>query len=151
MNIQGLVTLGLTVSVFLAVLGIGIRVAPEDLYSLLRQPKRLIRSLLAMYVLAPMIAVLVCRSFSLHPAVIVALVTLTIAPVGALFSQALLPLVAPRQAACERDRSCPVQALAQAQAYGEPCVHRASSHRPALTSDAAATLSSRVGLGPRSN
>jgi len=39
--------------------------------------------------------VMVCKMFSLHPAVIVALVTLAIAPVGALFSQAMLPLVTP--------------------------------------------------------
>jgi BASS family bile acid:Na+ symporter len=32
-------------------------------------------------VLAPVIAVLVCKMFSLHPAVIVALVTLAVAPV----------------------------------------------------------------------
>jgi BASS family bile acid:Na+ symporter len=53
------------------------------------------RSLVAMNILAPIIAVMVCRTFSLHPAVIVALVTLSVAPVGALFSQSMLPLVAP--------------------------------------------------------
>ena len=102
MTIQGLVTFGLTISVFLAVLGIGTQVALADLYSLLRQPRRLIRSLFAMYVLAPVITVVVCRLFALHPAMIVALVTLTVAPVGALFSQAMLPLVTPGRAAYAR-------------------------------------------------
>src|SRR5262245_32083607 len=55
-----------------------------------------------MTVLAPMIAVMVCRTSSLHPAVIVALVTLAIAPVGALFSQGMLPLVAPGNASYAR-------------------------------------------------
>src|SRR5262245_65537425 len=55
-----------------------------------------------MTVLAPMIAVMVCRTLSLHPAVIVGLVTLAIAPVGALFSQGMLPLVALGNAAYAR-------------------------------------------------
>src|SRR5690606_32628841 len=63
---------------------------------------RLGRSLLATSVLAPIITIIVCRSFSLHPAMIVALVTLSIAPVGALFSKAMLPLIAPGNAAYAR-------------------------------------------------
>src|SRR5262249_40259463 len=43
-----------------------------------------------------------CKTFSLHPAVMVALVTLAVAPVGALFSQAMLPLVAPGHFASAR-------------------------------------------------
>src|SRR5262249_34072978 len=50
-------------------------------------------------VLAPIVAAVVCRAFALHPAVAVALVTLTIAPVGALFPQGMLPLVAPGRGA----------------------------------------------------
>jgi hypothetical protein len=57
-----------------------------------------------MNVLAPIVAVLACRMFSLHGAVIVALVTLAIAPVGALFSQAMLPLVTPGHADPEGHR-----------------------------------------------
>jgi predicted Na+-dependent transporter len=78
------------------------RVAPGDLQYLLSRPSRLVRSLLVMNVLAPIIAVMVCRMFSLDGAVIVALVTLALAPVGALFSQAMLPLVAPGHAAYAR-------------------------------------------------
>jgi BASS family bile acid:Na+ symporter len=90
-----LIGLALTASIFLAVLAVGMRVAPADLRYLLSNPSRLMRSLFAMNILAPIIAVMVCRTFSLHPAVTVALVTLSVAPVGALFSQSMLPLVTP--------------------------------------------------------
>ncbi len=102
MSIQSLVVFGLTVSIFLAVLAVGMRVVPADLNCVLSRPSRLIRALLAINVLAPIIAVVVCKTFSLHPAVIVALVTLAVAPVGALFSQAMLPLVAPGNIAYAR-------------------------------------------------
>src|SRR5262245_62887017 len=102
MSLQSLIGLGFTVSIFLGVLAVGMRVAPADLRYLWDRPARLFRSLLAMIVVAPIVAVLACKMFSLHPAVMVALVTLAIAPVGALFSQAMLPLVAPGQFAYAR-------------------------------------------------
>ena len=102
MSIQTLVGFALTVSIFLGVLAIGIRVAAADLPYVLSRPSRLARSLLAMNVLYPIVAVMVCKVFSLHPAVVVALVTLAIAPVGAMFSQAMLPLVTPGHAAYAR-------------------------------------------------
>jgi BASS family bile acid:Na+ symporter len=103
MGIHALIGLALTLSILLGVLAVGMRVAPGDLAYLLSKPsRRLARSLLAMNILAPIVAVLVCRMFSLHGAVIVALVTLAIAPVGALFPQAMLPLVAPGNAAYAR-------------------------------------------------
>ena len=46
-----------------------------------------------MNILGPIVAVIVCRFFALHPAVIVALVTLSMTPVGALFPQGMLALV----------------------------------------------------------
>ncbi len=94
MSIQALVGYGFTLSIFLGVVAVGMRVAPADLSYVLSKPARLARSLLAMNVLAPIAAVVVCKVFSLHPAVIVALVTLSIAPLGSLFSRAMLPLVA---------------------------------------------------------
>lgn len=95
MEFQSLVVTGITLSVFLQVLTVGMKVEPADLKYLLSKPVRLARALLAMMILAPLTAVLICKTFSLHPAVIVALTTLSVAPVGALFSQAMLPLVAP--------------------------------------------------------
>jgi len=95
MSLQSLISLGFTVSIFLGVLAVGLRVAQADLRYLRDKPSRLIRSVLAINVVLPIAAVMVCKTFSLHPAVMVALVTLAVAPVGALFSQAMLPLVAP--------------------------------------------------------
>jgi BASS family bile acid:Na+ symporter len=48
-----------------------------------------------MNILGPIVAVLVCKTFSLHPAVIVALVTLSIAPISNMFPKSMPALVAP--------------------------------------------------------
>jgi len=98
-SIPSAVTFGFTASIFLSVLAVGMQVAPADLRFLLRQPKRLFRSLVTMYVVTPLVVMIVCRAFSLHPAVTVGLVTLSIAPVGALFPKVLLPLISPERAA----------------------------------------------------
>src|SRR5262245_25542720 len=95
MSLEPLIGLGFTVSIFLAVLAVGMRVTPADLHYLWDKHSRLVRSLLAMNVVAPIVAVMACKMFSLHPAVSVAIVTLAVAPVGALFSQAMLSLVVP--------------------------------------------------------
>jgi BASS family bile acid:Na+ symporter len=97
-----LLGLAMSLSIFLAVLGVGMRVMPGDLLCVLRTPSRLIKALLAMNVLSPFVAIMICKAFSLHGAVIVALITLSIAPVGALFSQGMLPLLAPGHAAYAR-------------------------------------------------
>lgn len=94
MSLQTLILFGLSLSIFLAVLAAGMRVTVPDLLYVLRNPSRLLRSLLALNVVAPLVAVAVCKAFSLHPAVVVGLVTLSVAPVGNLFSQSMLPLVA---------------------------------------------------------
>ena len=102
MSTQALLLLALQASVFLTVLTVGMRVEPADLPYLFSKPSRLIRTLFALNVLAPFVTILVCKTFSLHPAVIVALVTLAIAPVGNMFTKAMLPLVAPGRAAYAR-------------------------------------------------
>ncbi len=102
MNIQSLILAGVSLSIFLMVLSIGMRVSWADLQSVLSAPSRLARCLFAMYILGPAVAILICKTFSLHPAVIVALVTLSVAPVGAMFSKDMLPLVAPSNPAFAR-------------------------------------------------
>jgi BASS family bile acid:Na+ symporter len=99
MTIQTLILLALQVSIFLTVLTVGMGTSGADLRYVFSTPSQLVRSLLAMNVLGPVAAIMVCKVFSLHPAVIVALVTLAIAPVSALFPHAMLPLVAPGRAA----------------------------------------------------
>src|SRR5262245_34071438 len=102
MNIQSLIGLGIAVSIFLGVLAVGMRVAPADLPYVLSKPSRLAVALLAMNVLAPIVAIIVCKTFSLHPAIAVGLVTLSIAPVGSLFSANMTPLVTPGHASYAR-------------------------------------------------
>jgi BASS family bile acid:Na+ symporter len=98
MSLQALLVLGINASIFLAVLVVGMRVGPGDLLHVLSRPSQLARALLALNVVGPVVAVLVCKTFSLHPAVIVALVTLAIAPVSNLFTLSILPLVVPENA-----------------------------------------------------
>lgn len=71
----------------------GMRIIPAELRYLRGRPAQLVRLVLAMNILGPIVTVLVCKAFSLHPAIIVALVTLSIAPVSNLFPQTMLPLL----------------------------------------------------------
>jgi hypothetical protein len=71
MSTQALLFLALQASVFLTVLAVGMRIEPADLTSLLSRPGRLARSPFALIVLARAIAISVCKTFSLHPAVVV--------------------------------------------------------------------------------
>ena len=95
MSIQAVIGVVLGVSIFLAVLAEGMVVTRADIRYFFDTPARLVRTVLAMSILGPIVTIIVCQLFSLHPAVIVALVTLSIAPVGALFPQGMLALVRP--------------------------------------------------------
>ena len=87
------------ITIFLAVLVEGVVVSRADVGYVFSKPGRLVRTILAMNVLGPIVAIIVCRLFALHPAVIVALVTLSMTPVGALFPQGMLGLVRPERGA----------------------------------------------------
>ena len=87
------------ITIFLAVLVEGVVVSRADVGYVFSKPRRLVRTILAMNVLGPIVAIIVCRLFALHPAVIVALVTLSMTPVGALFPQGMLGLVRPERGA----------------------------------------------------
>ena len=93
MSLQIVAHAALGLSIFLALFAEGTVISLADVRYLFGKPRRLMRTLLAVNVLSPLVAVLVCRTFSLHPAVMVALVTLACAPVGGLFPQAMLALV----------------------------------------------------------
>jgi BASS family bile acid:Na+ symporter len=100
MSVLQAVTVGaFGITIFLAVLVEGVVVSRADVEYLFRKPGRLVRTILAMNVLGPIVAIIVCRLFALHPAVIVALVTLSMTPVGALFPQGMLGLVRPERGA----------------------------------------------------
>ena len=93
------VLVALQLSIFLSMLTIGMGSSVSDLRSLLGQPSRLARSLVAINVLGPAIAIGVCKAFSLHPAIIIGLMTLSVAPVSNLFVQSMVPLPEPGRAA----------------------------------------------------
>ena len=100
MSVLQAITVGaFGITIFLAVLVEGVVVSRADVEYLFRKPGRLVRTILAMNVLGPIVAIIVCRLFALHPAVIVALVTLSMTPVGALFPQGMLGLVRPERGA----------------------------------------------------
>jgi BASS family bile acid:Na+ symporter len=83
-----LIKLGVTVSIALTVFAIGLETAARDLMSFLRRPELMIRSLLAMGVIMPLVAVAIATAFRLEQAVSVALVALALSPV---------PPILPRQ------------------------------------------------------
>jgi BASS family bile acid:Na+ symporter len=75
-----LVGIVLQVSIFLTVLGFGLQTTRDDIFAPLRRPATLARSLLAMFVVMPMVAIALSLLFRLHPAVEIALVALAISP-----------------------------------------------------------------------
>lgn len=81
MSPQAVVILVLKVSIILTVFGFGLRSGPDDFLYLLRKPRLLVLSLIAMFVIMPLFAVLLTRTFSFTPAVAIALVVLSISPI----------------------------------------------------------------------
>ena len=65
-------------TVMLMILAVGLGATPRDATFLLRQPGLLLRSLLAMYVLVPLVAILITRLVPLTPAVTAALLVLSV-------------------------------------------------------------------------
>src|SRR5262245_10151431 len=80
-RVTALVVLAVQASVFLNVLALGMRARPREATYLLRRPGLLLRSLLAMNVIMPAIAVAVSYWVDLQPVVKVALVALAVSPV----------------------------------------------------------------------
>ena len=78
---KALVLIAVQVGVTLTVFGFGLNAAVEDLRRLISQPGLLVRSLLAVFVVMPILAVALVTVFDLHPTVRIALVALAISPV----------------------------------------------------------------------
>ena len=76
-----LIRLAVTVSVALIAFGVGLASGPRDIGMLLRQPALLARSLLAMNVIMPLIAIATALVFALDRPVLVALVALAVSPI----------------------------------------------------------------------
>jgi bile acid:Na+ symporter, BASS family len=78
--LRDLVVFVLQVSVFLTVFGFGLQTTRGDIAAPFRRPGVLARSLLAMFVIMPIVAIVLSLSFRLHPAVEIALVALALSP-----------------------------------------------------------------------
>jgi len=81
MDFVAWVSLAIRASVMLTVFGLSLRADPEVALYLVRRPRQLARSLLAMNVVMPVVAVVLAMSFPLHPAVKIDLVALAVSPV----------------------------------------------------------------------
>jgi BASS family bile acid:Na+ symporter len=80
MSFQALVLVSLKASIALSVFAIGLDSQPNDAAYLLRRPARLARSLLAMDVIMPVLAVALVTAFDLPEAIEVSLVALAVSP-----------------------------------------------------------------------
>lgn len=81
MSLAEIVMLVLKISVLAIVFAIGLNARPADLICVVRRPARLARSLLAMVIVMPLVAVLLVQTFDLPHPVTVMLVALSLAPV----------------------------------------------------------------------
>lgn len=81
MTPQTTVVLVLKVSIMLTVFGFGLQATRDDLLYLIRRPVLMARSLVAMFVIMPLVAVLLPSAFNFQLPVMIALIALSISPV----------------------------------------------------------------------
>jgi BASS family bile acid:Na+ symporter len=81
MDLKLVVMLALKLSIFCTVLGFGLKATLDDLLYLIRRPGLFVRSLLAVFVIMPLLAVVLSRQFDFRPPVEVALIALALSPV----------------------------------------------------------------------
>jgi bile acid:Na+ symporter, BASS family len=81
MDLKQIVMLALQVSILATVLGFGLKTTPDDLLYVVRRPGLLVRSLIAVFVIMPIAAVILVEAFAFRPAVEIVLVALAISPV----------------------------------------------------------------------
>jgi bile acid:Na+ symporter, BASS family len=81
MSLRMIVGLALKASIMLTLFGFGLHATREDLLYLLRRPRMLVRSLVAMFVVMPVFAILMTRVVPFNRAVVIALIALSISPV----------------------------------------------------------------------
>lgn len=80
MDVKQLVVVAFQVSLAVIVFGYGLKAEFADLLYLIRRPALLVRSLIAVLVVMPVVAVLLARWFDFTPTVEIALVALAISP-----------------------------------------------------------------------
>jgi BASS family bile acid:Na+ symporter len=87
MDLKQLVILALQASVLCTVFGFGLKTSTDDLWYLIRRPGLLVRSLLAVFVVMPVVAVLLSVLFDFAPTVERALIALAVSPMPPLLPQ----------------------------------------------------------------
>lgn len=90
MTLTAIILLILKLSIALNVLSLGLRATLADTTYLFRRPELLVRAFLSMNVLMPLLALIIAIRFSLHPAVKIALVALSVSPVPPIFPRKAL-------------------------------------------------------------
>jgi len=81
MDLAELIPIAIRTSVFLLVFALGLGANFEEALYLLRRPAQLLKSLLAMNIVMPVLAVMLVAAFDLHYALKVALIALALSPV----------------------------------------------------------------------
>ncbi|TPL02538.1 Na+-dependent transporter [Mesorhizobium sp. B2-4-14] len=81
MTIASVISLALTVSLFVLVFVLGLKAKMEEVTFLFRHPGLLVRSILAMNIILLAVVVLAGQLFDLAPAIKIALITLAVSPV----------------------------------------------------------------------
>jgi BASS family bile acid:Na+ symporter len=87
MSLKQLVIFAAQLSILCTVFGFGLKATTDDLLFLIRRPGLLARSLVAMFVVMPIVAVVLVRLFEFRPVVEIALVVLAISPVPPILPQ----------------------------------------------------------------
>lgn len=81
MTLAAIVKLALIASVCINVASLGARTVPQDILWLARRPSKLLRAVVAIFLVVPAFAIWLCLSFPLDPAVKIAIIALAVAPI----------------------------------------------------------------------
>lgn len=81
MDLKQIVVLAVQVSIISTVFGFGLKASPFDLLYVIRRPGLLLRSLLSVFIIMPLVALVLVRGFDFKPTVKIALVALALSPV----------------------------------------------------------------------
>jgi BASS family bile acid:Na+ symporter len=84
-SLEALIPIALKTSIFLSVVSLGLGARARDVGSLVHDPWRFVRSMAAMTVIMPAVAVALAIALDLEPAVKIALVALSVSPVPPLW------------------------------------------------------------------
>ena len=90
MSLTTVIPLLIKLSIVLSVVAIGLRATFKDTTYMFTRPGQLARMLLSMNVIMPAVAIIIAMTFDLHPAVKIALVTLSVSPIPPILPNKML-------------------------------------------------------------